>query len=179
MASLHPLPSLSPEPPAEKPPAAWRQWLLYYAPPLLLMLVIFMASTDVGSSEHSGHVLSRLLSWMRLDRWVTNGQLEAMNHYVRKLGHLSEYALLAGLIHRAIMSGHTNPRGVQARWTLRAGLAVLGVVALYAASDEFHQLFVAGRTPSAWDVLLDTTGGAVGLALKRGWEKRWIRRRSG
>ncbi|MGD2205887.1 MAG: VanZ family protein [Anaerolineae bacterium] len=34
---------------------------------------------------------------------------------------------------------------------------------LYALSDEFHQAFVPGRHPDAWDLLFDT-GGAV-LAL--------------
>src|SRR5437763_8159859 len=101
MASLHQLPSISPDSPAERPPAAWQRWLFYYAPPALLMLVIFIASTDVGSSAHSGRALSGLLTWLGLDRRVTPGQLDAMNHYIRKLGHLSEYALLAGLLHRA------------------------------------------------------------------------------
>src|SRR5436190_16606025 len=104
MTSLRPLPSISANSPAERPPPAWQRWLFYYAPPLLLMLVIFVASTDVGSSEHSGHVLSGLLTWMGLERRVTPGELDAINHYVRKLGHLTEYALLAALLHRALVS---------------------------------------------------------------------------
>lgn len=179
MASLHPPPSISPDRPAGRPLAAWQRWLYFYAPPALLMLVIFIASTDVGSSQHSGRVISGLLAWLGLDRRVTLSQLDLLNHYVRKLGHVSEYALLAALLHRAFLSARANSPDGRSRWAHRAVLPVLAVVALYAASDEFHQVFVAGRTPSVWDVLLDITGGAGGLLLKRVWEERWKARRSG
>lgn len=42
--------------------------------------------------------------------------------------------------------------------------ATLGII-LYASSDEFHQLFVNGRTARVEDVLLDTLGAIVGILL--------------
>ena len=36
---------------------------------------------------------------------------------------------------------------------------------LYACSDEVHQLFVAGRSGQASDVLLDTFGAMVGVGV--------------
>ena len=42
--------------------------------------------------------------------------------------------------------------------------AILGII-LYASSDEFHQLFVNGRTARVEDVLLDTLGATVGILL--------------
>lgn len=42
--------------------------------------------------------------------------------------------------------------------------AILGII-LYASSDEFHQLFVNGRTARVEDVLLDTLGALVGILL--------------
>lgn len=42
--------------------------------------------------------------------------------------------------------------------------AILGII-LYASSDEFHQLFVNGRTARIEDVLLDTLGAIVGILL--------------
>jgi VanZ family protein len=133
------------------------------------MGLIFLASMDAGSSEHSGRIVERLLVWLGLGRRVTGEQFAAINHYVRKLGHLTEYGILAVVLHRAIAHG-------RARWTIRVVIVVLGVVLLYAASDEFHQSFVATRTPSVWDVLLDTTGAALVLALKAAGEQRWRRR---
>src|SRR5512147_964553 len=58
-----------------------------------------------------------------------------------KGGHLIGYALLAWSYWRAGMFNNN------ARWI--AWLLAL----LYAASDEYHQSFVPGRHPSAFDVL--------------------------
>jgi len=38
-------------------------------------------------------------------------------------------------------------------------------VLLYACSDEFHQLFVIGREGSIKDVILDTSGGMMGMLI--------------
>lgn len=38
-------------------------------------------------------------------------------------------------------------------------------IIIYASSDEFHQLFVNGRTARVEDVLLDTLGAIVGILL--------------
>ena len=69
-------------------------------------------------------------------------------------------AVLALLLWRALRKpGHGEARPWQ--WS-QAGFA-LALTALYAASDELHQVFVPPRQGSVWDVLLDTLGGAVGL----------------
>ena len=68
--------------------------------------------------------------------------------------------MLALLLWRALRQEST-PGNTPWRWS-KAGL-VLALVALYAASDEIHQAFVPSRQASVWDVLLDTTGAAVGL----------------
>jgi VanZ family protein len=53
---------------------------------------------------------------------------------------------------------------------------VLALAALWAAMDELHQAYVPSRQGSVWDVLLDTTGAALGLfgvwVIGR-WRKRW------
>ena len=40
-----------------------------------------------------------------------------------------------------------------------------GAATLYAATDEFHQLFVPGRAGLPTDVLIDATGAALGLLV--------------
>ncbi len=50
------------------------------------------------------------------------------------------------------------------------------LVALYAASDEVHQLFVPNRQASVVDVMIDTTGAVLGVGLLWGVGrclKRW------
>lgn len=56
----------------------------------------------------------------------------------------------------------------RARATVGHGLLlVLGL--LYALSDEFHQRFVPGRTPSGWDLLADGIGLVAGYAVVTRW----------
>jgi VanZ family protein len=70
---------------------------------------------------------------------------------LRKLGHVTEYAVLGALLERAL------------RRPLPA--FVLGVA--YAASDELHQHFVPGRTGAPLDVAIDAVGVLVGVVAYR------------
>ena len=70
---------------------------------------------------------------------------------LRKLAHAAEFALLGALLLRAVRVERT---------ALALGIA-------YAVSDELHQHFVAGRVGSPVDVLIDSVGVALGVALYR------------
>ena len=74
---------------------------------------------------------------------------------LRKLAHLTEYAVLGALLVRALR---------------RPQLAVL-VGGLYAVSDEVHQHFVRGRHAAWYDVVIDTVGVTIGVVV---WSRsRW------
>ena len=77
---------------------------------------------------------------------------------VRKLAHLTEYAVLGVLVLRAL-----DVPGRALGWLIVVSLLCC---AGYAALDEFHQTFVPSRTGSPLDVALDTSGAALGLALR-------------
>jgi VanZ family protein len=152
----------------------------YWLPVLLWMMVIFVASQDAHSSEHSTRLIEPLLLW--LSPHPNQSWIGILNHLFRKAGHLTEYAILALLLWRAICNTRvgrqstTQPRQSlweQWRWA-EAGLS-LSIVFLYAATDEFHQMFVPTRTPMLSDVLIDTCGGAVGLLALTLWvfSHRW------
>lgn len=93
---------------------------------------------------------------------MTAEQIDSIHYVFRKICHLTEYALLALLLWRAIRQPQkNNPRP----WVWpEAGLA-LALVWLYSASDELHQVFVPTRTGMVSDVFIDTSGGALGLLL--------------
>ena len=44
-------------------------------------------------------------------------------------------------------------------------LAALLTAAVYAATDEFHQYFIPGRSAAVIDVCIDTLGALIGLAI--------------
>ncbi len=75
--------------------------------------------------------------------------------------HAPLYSGLALLVSLALVDRRAAPRYVFAR--PRAALAVL-LTMLYALADEWHQSFVAGRSPDLLDVLTDL-GGATFAAL--------------
>ncbi len=79
---------------------------------------------------------------------------------VRKCAHVTEYAILAMLLWRALRRGTSlKPE------TPILFIVVWLVCAVFAASDEFHQSFVSSRTATLGDVLIDICGGFVGLAM--------------
>ena len=53
-----------------------------------------------------------------------------------------------------------------------------GIAALYAAADEFHQLFVPGRSGQVSDVMLDSAGALAGLLILALVRKIIVRRRN-
>lgn len=123
------------------------------------MVVIFSASADSHSYEHSSRIFIPILRW--LFPHMPESEMEALHHILRKCCHLAEYAVLGLLVFRAV----SHSRNMLPMWSWpRVGGALL-IVFLYASSDEFHQLFVPTRTSRFSDVLIDTTGGAIGIFI--------------
>jgi VanZ family protein len=137
-----------------------RAILKYWLPPAAWMVLIFSASADPHSYEHSSRFIEPFLRW--LFPQMSQAHVELIHHVFRKCCHLAEYAVLALLLWRAI---RRPDKKIPRPWNWdEAGLA-LSTVFLYAASDEFHQIFVPTRTPLVSDVFIDTTGGAIGLTM--------------
>jgi VanZ family protein len=135
------------------------------------MCVIFCASGDLMSFGHSSRIIGPIARW--LFPHLSDEAVHALVACVRKCAHVGEYAVLALLLWRALVKP-ILPGAQRWQWS-RAGL-VVALVALYAASDEFHQAFVPSREASIRDVLLDTLGGALamlGLWAIASWRKRW------
>jgi len=83
--------------------------------------------------------------------------VEEMHFYVRKAAHFSEYALLGIL---AFLNAVQYLKTAGKRF-----LVTLPFCLLYAASDEFHQLFTDGRYGSPVDVMIDFSGSVTGILL--------------
>jgi VanZ family protein len=91
---------------------------------------------------------------------VTEGTLVLLHAGVRKLAHLTEYAVLGILVLRAI----DEPNRPRAQNVFRA----IAFCAAYAALDELHQRLVPSRTGAVSDVAIDAFGAVLGVAL-RAW----------
>jgi VanZ family protein len=121
------------------------------------MVLIYAGSTDALSATNSGLVLRPTLLW--LFPHLTEPQIAALHFFLRKLGHLTEYAILALLAARAFY-GSANER-LRLKWFA----ASLVLIVVYAFSDEIHQSFEPSRTASVYDSLIDIAGGLTMLLL--------------
>ena len=96
---------------------------------------------------------------------------KSINHPVRKLAHFMEYLVLGMLAINALRlhmgSSERNPKDGTAVFSQNLLIPALSwaFCILYAASDEFHQLFVPGRAGLITDVCIDSAGALLGILL--------------
>lgn len=141
---------------------------------LWMGFIFFMSANDGDHSQGmsdgaTSYVLSAV--WPGFSDMSPDEQaavVESLSFPVRKAGHFSEYAVL-GLLAFATLRQVQVMRAFQVLLPSRkiapaaAGAVVIAFV--YACFDEFHQLFVAGRSGQPFDVGVDTAGALVAVAI--------------
>ena len=83
--------------------------------------------------------------------------IEKLNKPLRKCMHATEYLILSILILNWLRNYEIK------EW--KAVVISIIISFLYACTDEFHQLFIDGRTSQFTDVLIDTSGAILGVAM--------------
>jgi VanZ family protein len=131
--------------------ADWRGRIFRYAPLILWIGAIFIASSNTGSMSNTSRIIRPLLEF--LFPGTPEDILVVYHGYIRKSAHFAEYFALAFLAARAF-SG-SSVRILRKYWFIFA----LALIALVATADETNQSFLASRTSSVYDVLLDCGGG--------------------
>ena len=150
----------------------WLGWI----PPLVWMGLIFLGSTDLLAASHTSRFIEPLLRWLSWG-WLRPTEIVQIHFFIRKTGHVCEYAILAALTWYAVR-GSSRPitPDLPARSERFFFCWALVVASLYAAGDEFHQSFVPTRTASVHDVMIDTAGafgGLLALGTVRRVRRRW------
>jgi len=133
-------------------------FLTFELPLFIWLGVIFVGSTEVMSAEQTSRFLVPFLRW--LDPQISFATIAAIHFALRKLGHLTEYAIFAALLWRALRCGTC----LQAKMSILFLLAWLAA-AIFAVTDEFHQSFVPSRTASPIDIMIDICGAMIGLII--------------
>ncbi len=133
---------------------------------LLVMALIFFFSCQNGESsgETSSRVVRIILSvfvrgFGKMGETSQTALIEKYSHIVRKAAHFTEFAAL-GFCLSVYLS--TRERKME---TSRRGVAALVFSALYALSDEAHQMLSDGRGPSLIDCSIDTAGAFTGIII--------------
>src|SRR5205814_9256817 len=98
------------------------RFVRYWMPAIVWMALIFLGSSDMLSAEHTSRFLVPFLRW--LDPQISFATLNAIQFGIRKLAHLTEYAILAMLLWRALRSG--------TRWQVK--MSILFLIAALASA---------------------------------------------
>lgn len=136
---------------------------LSFLPALAMMYVIFSFSAQTGSDsgnlsyrvshkivEIGNEILDKNLSEDAIDAYA-----QRIGYPVRKLAHMTEYFMLAVAV--------SFPFYVYGLRGIPLVLVVGLICVAFAAGDEYHQSFVAGRGPSVKDVMIDSIGAFGGI----------------
>jgi VanZ family protein len=117
--------------------------------------------TLLSTAAYSGSVTGWLLAqlFLSLHIHLTPHTFAAIHFLIRKLAHITEYAIFGLLLYHSFEPRH--PEG----WNTRSAFSALVVAGLFALTDEYHQSFVPGRTASLVDCGIDTAGALLGMVL--------------
>lgn len=119
------------------------------------MIIIFKFSSDNASaSNEKSSTVIMILNFLGIDLNSTLGEFSQL--FIRKAAHITEYFILCFFIYEALKLDFSDK--------LLYILSIL-VTFFYSATDEFHQLFVVGRSGQIKDIFIDTTGAVIFLGL--------------
>lgn len=127
---------------------------------IMIAIVAFSSQTSDRSDDLSKAVSAKIADlynfiFCRGDKVLT---VSDINHLVRKMAHFFIYLALGCFI--TVMMMKKGKYRVHTSW-----LCAVIISSAYAATDEFHQVFVAGRGPMITDVRLDMMGALTGATI--------------
>ena len=135
---------------ATMPPPLTPRGPIRFLPPVLWMGVIAVGSSGFLSGDRTGQWMLAVLGQLAPE--VGPGLLDVTHIGVRKIGHLTEFGVLAILWYRALAP---SPSAVPLAFVLATA---------YGGLDEVRQGLVPSRVPALSDVMVDSLGALLALA---------------
>ena len=89
-----------------------------------------------------------------------------LSYIVRKIAHFTEYFILGLLIYHLVKQYRVISK-TEIIWMIL-------FCVIYAMSDEFHQVFIGGRSPKVFDVIIDSLGSSLSILILQLLQKRKI-----
>ncbi len=143
-----------------------------WIPAILIMVMIFLFSNQNGeesmglSYKVSGILVSIADGVHLIDmKWNDRAHaIEQMQVPLRKIAHMAEFALLAFSVYAALKYDEFSYKFTK--------YLTFIMVLVFAALDEFHQVWIAGRDGNPTDVLIDMCGCLIAVILCVIFDKR-------
>lgn len=136
---------------------SFKKYLAALPAVIIMSLIFYFSSREADTSTEQSMKISyyiveceEMLGGYSLSPEERELMAAAIDGPVRKAAHMTEYAILAAAVFFAL-TFWTNTEKMLYFFTVIISCA-------YAASDEFHQLFVPGRSGMLSDVLIDSAG---------------------
>ena len=125
---------------------------------VMIGFILYQGTRPISTSlQSSDYLVYKLMNLLEKVRAYHEEELYRLLHVVvRKGAHLFEYAMLGGLLYLLFKCFKQREHNC---W-----IYALFLVLLCATMDEFFQSFV-GRTSSVRDVLIDFSGGIIGMCV--------------
>ena len=139
------------------------KWILIVLLILVMAFIFIMSAQNARKSTDESRGVGRMIGRILhrdFDEWDPSDQLayvRKIDGTVRRFGHFTEFTLLGAVLHLVLTV-----------WGVKEKIALpvsLGAGVLYSLTDEFHQLFVEGRSFEFSDILLDSAGVAIGALV--------------
>jgi VanZ family protein len=131
-------------------PAARQQSMLkLWLPTIAWSITLFVLSTSLFSASNTSKFIVPILQFLLPG--APDPTIMILHGLIRKAAHFANYGILFWILIHGPMAGRPY--------------AALMLCVCYAFFDEAHQILVPGRTPSLFDVALDSSGALFGRFL--------------
>ena len=130
---------------------------------LILWMIVIFSVSSADANKSTGTSDKVITTMIEIKDKITNNEtpnnekeiiVKNSSFYIRKIAHITEYLILGFLMFNLLK-----------QYSVTNIYYAIGLSILYSCTDEFHQLFINGRSGSIRDVLIDTIGILIGTYL--------------
>ena len=130
---------------------------------LILWMIVIFSFSSADANKSTGTSDKVITTMIEIKDKITDQEtpisekeiiVKNSSFYVRKIAHITEYLILGFLMFNLLK-----------QYSVTNIYYAIILCVLYSCTDEFHQLFINGRSGSFRDVLIDTIGILLGTYL--------------
>ena len=130
---------------------------------LILWMIVIFSFSSADANKSTGTSDKVITTMIEIKDKITNNEtpnnekeiiVKNSSFYIRKLAHITEYLILGFLMFNLLK-----------QYSVTNIYYAIGLSILYSCTDEFHQLFISGRSGSIRDILIDSIVILIGTYL--------------
>ena len=121
---------------------------------LILWMIVIFSFSSADANKSTGTSDKVITTMIEIKDKITNNEtpnnekeiiVKNSSFYIRKIAHITEYLILGFLMFNLLK-----------QYSVTNIYYAIGLSILYSCTDEFHQLFISGRSGSIRDILIGT-----------------------